>query len=759
MAHLTRVRRGSAVSSTTNSTSWNPTVSFTGTNGLNTAIASGERVIWALFLSADGSALLDDGSAEGWTETGDIQQGSVTGTLFTLETTTAFAAGGHPAIAISSSAAEQYSCTLFAYKAATNATIGVITAASANGSSTNSNPASITNSSGSSRDVTVFVGRAGDSTVVATAAPTNYGNLITQAGGGSNGASSNGADRQLTIANSASEDPGTFTSASEQWACWTVGFYEIPGSASLPADVGTYSMTGTAASSNRSMPADAATMTMTGTDASFVRGKSMPADIGSMVLTGVATGLLFGHVLVAERFAPNLAPDPGFDTGTGWVLGTGVSISGSQLSTGSNQFVGAEGDLSSTIGAGNKIRVGTTIVNAQSSGQMNPAIYLTRGFGGNSFQGSLNNLGSGYVEFEYLHTNASPIVDVGIANFGANPVNLPTFSDIWVSLHDYLLTGTDVTFAKGRTITADPGSYAITGTTAGLLVGRSIVATAGSYALTGTATGLLFHRSMPVTPGSYSISGTTTGLLFGRSMPVTPGSYALTGTAANLRESAILMPAAVGSYSLTGTAAGLSAQRLITAGAGSYLITGADAGLSKSGGNVNMSADVGSYALTGTGTSLLAGRALSADPGSYAMAGEAVSFMLGRVMTAAVGSYSITGTGASLTIAAVNPWQVEPDPPPTGWEVEDDPDLADDVGAGYSAEAYDPLYYETDSHLWEGEEDPGPNPVVIEPDPGDATSNEGAYYSLFYDPSFYDTTARTWVTEDGPPRVAILEET
>lgn len=95
-----------------------------------------------------------------------------------------------------------------------------------NGSSTNSNPPSITNSSGASRDVTVVCTRSGDSTVVATAAPTNYSNLQTQAGGGTGGASTNTAERQINIANSGSEDPGTFTSASEQWACFTFGIYE-----------------------------------------------------------------------------------------------------------------------------------------------------------------------------------------------------------------------------------------------------------------------------------------------------------------------------------------------------------------------------------------------------------------------------------------------------------------------------------------------------------------------------------------------------
>ena len=235
MAHLTRVRRGSAVSSTTNSTSWTtPTISFAGTNGLNTAIADGERVRWLLLISADGNPTITENSGTGWNRIDQASNSTVvTGALFWLETTTAFAAGAHPSFSVASTASEQFSATLFAYRAAAGQAIAALTAAPNNGSSTNSDPAQITNDSGASRDLSVVAFRAGDSTVVATVAPTNYGNLISQAGGGTNGASSNGADRQVTVASAGTENPGTFTSASEQWVTWTHGIYEIPGTQDL----------------------------------------------------------------------------------------------------------------------------------------------------------------------------------------------------------------------------------------------------------------------------------------------------------------------------------------------------------------------------------------------------------------------------------------------------------------------------------------------------------------------------------------------
>src|SRR5690606_36955639 len=95
------------------------------------------------------------------------------------------------------------------------------------GSSTNSDPPNL--SLGASQDALWIATRAGDSTVVATAAPTNFSNLQTQAGGGTSGASSNSAERSFT---GSSLDPGTFTSGSEQWVCSTLAIWAAP--AGLP---------------------------------------------------------------------------------------------------------------------------------------------------------------------------------------------------------------------------------------------------------------------------------------------------------------------------------------------------------------------------------------------------------------------------------------------------------------------------------------------------------------------------------------------
>lgn len=70
-----------------------------------------------------------------------------------------------------------------------------------------------------------------DSTVVATGTPQTpsvFGNLTTQAAAGTGGASTSTAELTSTAS---SMDPGAFTSATEQWAAWTIG---IPPAAQPP---------------------------------------------------------------------------------------------------------------------------------------------------------------------------------------------------------------------------------------------------------------------------------------------------------------------------------------------------------------------------------------------------------------------------------------------------------------------------------------------------------------------------------------------
>jgi hypothetical protein len=226
MAFVTIVRRATAVSSTTNSTSWS---GMTWTWTTNTAIASGDRVLWIAVVSSDGVPTLSENGGLGWSKQGQTSDGAsaVTGAIFTLETTGAYAASAVPAFALSSSASEQYSATLYAIKADTGNALNLLLSTAASGSSTNSDPPAVTNSSGSSIDACVIATRHGDSTVQATGAPGAFVNLLTATAGGTNGASTASAENNAnTFANGGAINPAPFTSATEQWVSYTLAVYQ-----------------------------------------------------------------------------------------------------------------------------------------------------------------------------------------------------------------------------------------------------------------------------------------------------------------------------------------------------------------------------------------------------------------------------------------------------------------------------------------------------------------------------------------------------
>jgi len=103
--------------------------------------------------------------------------------------------------------------------------------ADSSGSSGNSDPPILAIADGLAHDALWITSRSGDSTIVASAAPSGYANLQSRSAGGTTGASTNTAERNL---NASAEDPGNFTSNFEQWVCWTLAIYEGgPGSVYL----------------------------------------------------------------------------------------------------------------------------------------------------------------------------------------------------------------------------------------------------------------------------------------------------------------------------------------------------------------------------------------------------------------------------------------------------------------------------------------------------------------------------------------------
>jgi hypothetical protein len=206
--------RATGVSGTTN-TNTHPIT-------LPSNIEVGELLL--VVFSSDGAPLLSVQSGTGWSFVGQRSNGTtVTGGIFWK------IADGNDGLTVQTSAVEQSSHMSFRISGIKNP--GNVGGSSSDGSSTNSNPPSHTMPGIDNRGRLWIVTRSGDAQVVATVAPSGYDNLQTQAASGADGASTNTAEK-TTTGTTNTESPGTFTSATEQWVCFTIGI-DVTGSHKL----------------------------------------------------------------------------------------------------------------------------------------------------------------------------------------------------------------------------------------------------------------------------------------------------------------------------------------------------------------------------------------------------------------------------------------------------------------------------------------------------------------------------------------------
>lgn len=151
-------------------------------------------------------------ASSGWTKLGQASNGTaVTGAIFwKLASGTTSAAD---ALTLTTSNGQRSSHVTYRIRGATG-----ISGNSANNSSTNSNPPSHTASEAAFLWIAT---RSGDDVTAATAPPTSYTYMETVPAGNAAGASTNTAYQVLGTA-TATQDPGAFTSATEQWVSWTL---------------------------------------------------------------------------------------------------------------------------------------------------------------------------------------------------------------------------------------------------------------------------------------------------------------------------------------------------------------------------------------------------------------------------------------------------------------------------------------------------------------------------------------------------------
>lgn len=208
MAYPTVSARTGGGTTTTNTTSHAITLS---------THAAGDLLLVHFAVDGNPTVSVNAGSSSaGWQLLGQASNGTaVTGAILWLLCT-----GASHTLTLTTSASEQSTHTCLTLQAGASNTEYSVEGTSTNGSSTNSDPPNLDITGGISYHTLWVATRAGDSTVVATGAPSSFSNLQTQTASGTSGASSNTAERSLSAA---SLNPGTFTSTTEQWVSWTVG--------------------------------------------------------------------------------------------------------------------------------------------------------------------------------------------------------------------------------------------------------------------------------------------------------------------------------------------------------------------------------------------------------------------------------------------------------------------------------------------------------------------------------------------------------
>jgi hypothetical protein len=123
-------------------------------------------------------------------------------------------AAGSDVLTLLTEGAEQ--CSHFAIRISGHGS--AVALASSNGNSANADPPNVA-ITGAAQDVLWLAASCQDAQVVASAAPAGYGNLNTKTATNSAGASVSIADK---TANATSDNPGTFTTANEQWVAWAI---------------------------------------------------------------------------------------------------------------------------------------------------------------------------------------------------------------------------------------------------------------------------------------------------------------------------------------------------------------------------------------------------------------------------------------------------------------------------------------------------------------------------------------------------------
>lgn len=621
-----------STSATSDSTSFTPTMP---------TVTAGKALV--ALIAVDGNPTINPDNASfsnGWRyRNSGVNGTAVTGVLLYKERAEG---GSADNLTVTASNAQQYSAWLACIDAGN---FPNIFCTDTNGSSTNSNPP-IANW-GSSKEVLIIVARMGDAAVVATAAPSGYSGLASQAGG-ANGASISIATKTETDDD---EDPGAFTSATEQWAAFTLAIWAETGTRWARDDAG-----GIVFSNNDLTVEMAAGIFEQGVRATIPHktgkwgfnvslGPTSWASYGLCTGDGFMSDLSFDWLVrfgdregIEGRWSVGTETDEieqaGFpepadedvvymlfdlDVGRFWFK---VNSNDWNYDTGADPDSGTGGiDMTGVLAAGSE--------------------YLWPFFYGDEVSELTGDFGA---------TALSGLSDAGTFNYWDY---VPSAGyTLAAAVGSFAISGNAAALSTGRRILAASGSLAIIGYDAALRYGKRFVAGVGAFAVTSIAASLRVARRLAAAQGSVTVTGITAALKYGRRMAAAMGSFAIAGLDAALTVASLghQLAAAAGSFAVTGISAGVRVSRYMSAAHGSFTITGYTATLRAM---RRFAAAAGAYAVTGISAVLKTARRLIAAAGSFTATGYAASFQKGKILVAGYGSFLVAAMSAALNRASL----------------------------------------------------------------------------------------------------------
>ena len=423
----------------------------------------------------------------------------------------------------------------------------------------------------------------------------------------------------------------------------------------MPADSGTYSVSGTAANleHNRTFTASSGSYAVTGTSVTLQKNVPITATSGTYAVNGTDAGLRKDYKLTCSSGSYSVAgTDVVLDYVVPRVKITSLGLTGvpnerhkAFVAKGVGQnynLACSSGSFSVTGTAAGVLKQYKIAAASGSYSVTGSTVAVLHSYKIPAASGTYTETGTtALLTKQYLMA-----ADTGVYSESGTSVVLKKVYTLAAASGSYSVSGTDASLVKANKLATDSGSYSVSGTAANLKHSHTLPSASGSYSVSGTDVVLYKGFSLAADSGSYALSGTSANLEYNRVFVSDSGSYSVTGTNANLKKNYTLA-ADSGSYSVAGTAVTLSKSIPITATSGSYSISGTATALKK---QYKLTASSGSYSVNGTAAVLTktGSYALIVDSGSYAVNGTAVNLKYNRVFPAATDSYAVNGTTVNL---------------------------------------------------------------------------------------------------------------